>query len=143
MRKTNFASRMAAWLENFRIQDPVDRQMAALLQVILIGFMGILLIAAVVNLSLPQSVIPLQTILVRTSIFISIIGLLLFLLRCGFLRGSIFIIIVLLLVLETFAALVSNLRGIAETLTFFTFAILLAGLFVGRTALLLTFFVSV
>ena len=76
MRKTNFASRMAAWLENFRIQDPVDRQMAALLQVILIGFMGILLIAAVVNLSLPQSVIPLQTILVRTSIFISISGLL-------------------------------------------------------------------
>src|SRR6185503_17471526 len=131
------------WLNNIPIQDPVDRQMAALLQVILIGFIGILIIAAVANMSLPQALISPSAIIVRTSIFILIIGIPLFLLRRGFLRGSIFIIIAILLVLETFVALAGDLRGIAETLTFFTFAILLAGLFVGRTALSITFLVSI
>jgi len=131
------------WLNNIPIQDPVDRQMAALLQVILIGFIGILIIAAVANMSLPQALISPAAIVVRTSIFILIMGIPLFLLRRGFLRSSIFIIIAILLVLETFVALAGDLRGIAETLTFFTFAILLAGLFVGRTALSITFLVSI
>src|SRR6185436_5319542 len=91
----------------------------------------------------PQALISPSAIIVRTSIFILIIGIPLFLLRRGFLRGSFFIIIAILLVLETFVALAGDLRGIAETLTFFTFAILLAGLFVGRTALSITFLVSI
>jgi K+-sensing histidine kinase KdpD len=131
------------WLNNIPIQDPVDRQMAALLQVILIGFISILLIAAVVNVLLPRSLISLQAILVRTSIFVLIIGIPLVLLRRGFLHSSIYLIIAILLILETFVVLVGDLRSIAETLTFFTFAILLAGLFVGRTALLITFLVSI
>jgi len=131
------------WLNTIPIQDPVDRQMAALLQVILIGFIGILLLAAVANFLLPPAVIPRQAIIVRTLTFILIIGIPLILLRRGFLRGSIFIIIAILLLLETFVTLVADLRGIAETLTFFTFAILLAGLFAGRAALLITFFISI
>jgi len=139
----NKTSRWRTWLNNIPIQDPVDRQMAALLQVILMGFIGILLLAAVINFLLPPEVIPRQAIIVRTLIFILIIGVPLFLLRRGFLRSSIFIIISILLALETFVTLISDLRSIAETLTFFTFAILLAGLFVGRTTLLITFLVSV
>ena len=92
---------------------------------------------------LPQSLISPQAIIARTSIFILIIGIPLFLLRRGFLRSSIYIIIAILLMLETFVALVGDLRSTAETLTFFTFAILLSGLFVGRIALLITFLVSI
>jgi signal transduction histidine kinase len=135
-------SRIRRWLNNLPIQDPVDRQMAALLQVILIGFISILLIAAIINFSLPEQVITRSEIIVRTSISILIVGIPLFLLRLGYLRTSIFIIIGILLALETFVTFIADLRSIAETLTFFTFAILLAGLFAGRKALLFTFLVS-
>lgn len=136
-------SRLRRWLHNIPIQDPVDRQMAALLQIILLGFIGILLLSAVINFFLPDQVISRPAILVRTSIFIFIIGIPLFLLRRGQLRASTLIIVGILLTLESFATFMANLRSIAETLTFFTFAILLAGLFIGRWTLFLTFMISV
>jgi signal transduction histidine kinase len=71
-----------------------------------------------------------------------IFGIPLVLLRRGHFRISVIIIITLLLILVTIAILTRDLRSIAENLTFFTLAILLAGLLAGRRALIFTFAVS-
>jgi signal transduction histidine kinase len=139
----NKTLRLSTWLNNIPIQDPVDRQMAALLQVILIGFIGILLIAAILNFLLPDQLITRLEIIVRTSTAILVVGIPLFLLRRGYLRRSIFVIIAILLGLETYVTFIADLPSTAGTLTFFTFAILLAGLFVDRKALLITLSISI
>lgn len=143
MRKINFTSRTGTWLKNLAMQDPVDRQMAALLQVILLGFMTIIILAAIVNFLLTAPAIQPTTIILRSFISPLIVGIPLFLLRRGFFRSSVFVIIAILLAIESFAILAANLRSIAETLTFFTFAMLLAGLLIGQRALIITFAVSV
>lgn len=113
--------------------------MASLLQVILIGFMVIIVLSAILNLILPPATVPWQEIIIRSLIFFAITGIPLFLLRRGFFRASVFIIIAIFLGLETYAVVSSDMRSIAETLSIFTFAILLAGLLVGRWALIGTF----
>ena len=45
MKKKTLTSRLRAWLDNLPISDSVERSMAALLQVILIGFIFILILA--------------------------------------------------------------------------------------------------
>ena len=135
-------SSLRRWLNNIPIQDPVDRQMAALVQVILLGFITIIILAALVNILLPGTTIPSQRIILQTIFSLLIIGIPLLLLRRGFFRSSVFVIITILLAIESFAILAANLRSIAETLTFFTFAILLAGLLINRRALILTFVIS-
>jgi HD-GYP domain-containing protein (c-di-GMP phosphodiesterase class II) len=66
-------------------------------------------------------------------------GFHLFLLRRGYFRSSILIIIGLFFILETVSILSATLRGVAETLLFFTLTILLAGLFLGRRALVIMY----
>ena len=131
-------SRLRDRLNNLPIQDPVARRMAALVQVILLGFMAIVIIAAILNLAIPPG-LPWQAVLIRSSIFILIIGFPLALLRRGYFRTSVLIIIALFFILETIALTLENLRATAETLPFFTLTIILAGLLVGRRALALTF----
>jgi len=143
MRKIKDPSRIASWLNDLPIEDRVERQMATLLQVILLGFITILLLAALVNFVLPGAAVPPQTILLQTFISLLVMGIPLFLLRRGSFRASVFVIIALLLIVESFAILSSNLRAVAETLTFFTFAILLAGLLLSQRALILIFVVSI
>jgi signal transduction histidine kinase len=142
MRKANVTSHIDTWLKSIPIQDPVDRQMAALLQVILLGFMTIFLLAGLVNLLLPGRTVPSQTIIIQIFIALLTIGIPLFLLRLGAFRISVFVIIALLLIIEAYAILAADLRSVAETLTFFTFAILLAGLLMGQRTLVFTFAVS-
>ncbi len=134
-------SRLRAWLNDLPIPDPVDRRMATLLQVILIGFIAVIVIASVLIMMVPP-VISGQVILVRSFVFILIIGIPLALLRRGYFRGSTLIIIAIFFLLETFAVTRASLREIAETLSFFTLAIILAGLLVSRRALALTFVLS-
>ena len=143
MSKTKDPSRIRAWLNNIPIQDPVEREMAALLQLILLGFIAILLLAMLANFLIPGAAVAPQTILLQTFISLLVMGIPLFLLRRGSFRASVFVIIALLLSVESFAILSSNLRAVAETLTFFTFAILLAGLLLSQRALILTFVVSI
>lgn len=138
MKKT----RLANWLDNLPIQDPVNRRAASLLQIILLGLIAIFGIATTLNLLISPAAIPPQSHLLRGALFISVIGIPLILLRRGYFYGSIIIIVGLFLTLETYAILAANLRSIAETLTFLTLAILMAGLLVGRRALLLTFLLS-
>jgi len=115
--------------------------MAALVQVLLLGFMFIVALSGVLNVALPSS-IPWQGTLFRTFLFIFIIGIPLILLRRGYFRGSVVLIIAMLLVLETYAVISTNLRSIAETLAFFTLAIILAGSLLSGRALVITFFIS-
>ena len=133
------ASRLRAWLNDLSIQDPVNHRMAALVQVMLIGFIAIIVTSSILNIVISPSSIPPQIILIRTVIFILIIGIPLLLLRRGHFRSSVLFIIAIFLLVETFAVLSASLREIAETLSFFTLAIILAGLLLGRRELLLTY----
>ena len=138
MRTKTFASPLREWLSHLPIQDPVQRRMAALVQVILLGFIAIILIAAILNLVIAPG-LPWQVVLIPNSIFILIIGIPLVLLRRGYFRTSVLIIIALFFILETIAITIESLRATAETLPFFTLAIILAGLLLGRRALVVTF----
>jgi signal transduction histidine kinase len=80
-------SRVRGWINNIPIQHPVDRQMAALLQVILLGFIGMIVMAGVLNLLIPPITVPPSVIIIRSTIFVLIAGVPLFLLRRGALRS--------------------------------------------------------
>jgi len=116
--------------------------MASLIQTLLIGFMVIIMIAAILNLFITPVTSAPQAVVIRTFIFLMIVAIPLFLLRRGSFRSSVFFIITIFLALETFAVTAANLRSIAETLLFFTLAILLAGLLIGRSALIVTFVIG-
>ena len=143
MKNKTPAPHWRAWLNALPIQDPVNRRMAALVQVMLIGFIAIIILASILNIVLsPDNFLP-QIVLIRTAIFVLIIGIPLFLLRRGQFRSSVLIIIAIFLLVETFAVMSTSLREIAETLSFFTLAITLAGLLLGRRELLFTYLFSV
>jgi len=135
-------SRLRFWLNNIRIEDSTNRQMAQLLQVMLLGTVAIIIVSTILNLfffplDYPWYVVVTQSLLVS---FIFILPLIL--LRRGYLRTSVAIIIAIFLLLVSTSILRSNLRALAENLTFFTFAIFLAGLLINRKALILTLGIS-
>jgi signal transduction histidine kinase len=142
MQNKTSISRLGSWFNKLPIEDPIDRQMAALVQILLIGLMFIILAAGGINLVIQTGSIPWQANLLRTFIFVAIIGIPLALLRQGYFRGSVMLIIAILLFLETYAVLASSLRSIAETLSFFTLAIILAGSLLSRRVLWVTFAIS-
>ena len=133
-----FVSHLREWLRPLPIRDPVERRMAALLQIILLGFIAILLIAVVVNLILAPDLLW-GLVIIRSAIFILVVCIPLVLLRRGYFRASLQLIIALFLFLGTAAIRAAGLRAAPELLSFFTLAIVLAGLLVGRRALLATF----
>jgi signal transduction histidine kinase len=132
-------SRFRTWLNNIPIQDPVNRQMAALLQVMLLGLIAVFVAATLVNLFLSTDI---DAILIDGLENTIIFTIPLILLRRGFFQISIYYLIALLLILVTAAVLATDLRSQAETLIFFTLGILLAGLLTGWRALIITFVVS-
>jgi signal transduction histidine kinase len=142
MNKRNLSSRMRRWLKNLPIKDPVDRQMASLLQVMLLGLIAITFIATAVNLILSAEIYTWQEIVRQGFLITLIFGVPLVLLRRGHFRFSVYFIVALILILVTFDILSANLRTIDETLTLYTLAILLAGLLIGRRALIFTFSIS-
>jgi len=135
-------SRFRAWLNNIPIEDPVYRQMGALLQVILLGLITIFILAVIITLFLPPSTTPMISAVVRLFFGSFIFGTPLVLLRLGKYYGSVYTILALLLIVMTYAVFNANLRDIAETLTFFTLAIVLAGLLAGRKTLIIIFLFS-
>jgi signal transduction histidine kinase len=143
MPDTTLISRVHSWLNDLPIRDPVNRRMASLLQILLIGFMIIVIIATILNLFIIPKTPPPHILVFRTASFLLVIGIPFFLLRRGFFYTSVFSIIAIFLTLETFVIAAANLRSIAETLSFFTLAIFLAGLLIGRRVLILTFAVGV
>lgn len=133
-----FVSHLREWLRPLPIRDPVERHMGGLLQVILLGFIAVILIAVVVNLILAPE-LPRGILRFRGAIFILLIGIPLALLWRGYFRTSVKVIIALFLILGTAAISIVSLRETAEILSFFTLAIVLAGLLVGRRALVISF----
>ena len=142
MNKQKHPSRLRRWLNDIPIEDPINRQMASLLQVMLLGLIAIILVATVVNFILSPEPYARQEVITQGLLVSIIFGIPLILLRRGHFHISVYFIIALFLILVTFAILAANLRSVAETLTFFTLAILLAGLLVSRRALIITFTIS-
>ena len=138
-----FTSSLRAWLNALPIQDPVNRHMAAFLQVMLLGFVALVIIASILSLIISPSNISPQFVLIRGAVFILIIAIPLVLLRGGHFRSSVLIVIGIFLLLETGAVWSTTLRDVAETLSFFTLAIILAGLLVDRPVLVITYLLSV
>ena len=142
MTDTTLTTRIHLWLNNLPIQDPINRRMASILQIVLIGFMVIVIISAILNILISPALPSPPGIVFRSSIFFIVIGIPLVLLRRGYFRSSVYFIIAIFLMLESFAVAVANLRSVAETLSFFTLATFLAGLLVSRKALITTFLLS-
>jgi signal transduction histidine kinase len=143
MNPASFMSRLRAWLNRIPIRDAIDRRMAILLQVMLLGFMSILVTATIISLFLAPATDSRQEILIDNAVFLLVVCIPFFLLRQGYFRSSVFTIIAAFIGLETFAIVSSDLRSIAETLSLLTLAILLAGLLIGRKALTVTFALGV
>jgi PAS domain S-box-containing protein len=146
MRNQTFASLLRTWLDDLPIHDPVDRRMAALLQFILLGFIAITLLALVLNPILGSALSPQE---LRTTMAANSIGVLVFalpwvLLRRGYFRASVLLIIGILFILTTLSLLLAmSLREANGTLFPLTLAMILAGLLVGGRALLFTLVLSV
>ena len=133
---------LRAWLNNIPVPDPVNRCMAAHLQVMLIGFTALVIIASILSLVILPSGITPQFVLIRGAIFLLIIAIPFVLLRGGHFRSSVLIVITVFFLLEAGAVLSASLREVAETLSFFTLAIILAGLLVGRRVLVITYLLA-
>ncbi|MBL8050844.1 MAG: GHKL domain-containing protein [Anaerolineales bacterium] len=134
-------TRLRNWLNNIPIADPINRQMGVLLQIILVGFIAVLLLAAGVNVFLAETT-SLQTILINTSIFVLGLATLLFFLRRGYFYSITAIIISVFIFTQSYAILVTSLLEVQSTLTFYTLAILLAGLLINPRALWFVFTMS-
>lgn len=142
MKKESRLQKLLSYFDILPISDPIERRMASLLQVMLLGFIVILLIAAALNLILARE-IPWQTILVRNLIFLVILSIPMILLRKGYFKSSALIVISIFFLLEAFALLISNIHEASNTFSFFTLAIILAGLLLGRHMLAVVFLLSV
>lgn len=142
MENKTFAAGLRTWLKRLPVQDPVDRYSAGLLQAVLFGFIAIISISCVLNLALAPRSIPWQIILIRSATAILIVCIPLVLLRRGYFHGSVLIVTALFFGFETYAILRAGLREVADTLSFFTLAIILAGLLVSRRSLTITLILS-
>ena len=136
------ASRLGIWFNKLPIKDPIDRKMAILVQGLLIGLMLMVVLAAAINLIIAADNIPWQAILLRSFVFLLILSIPLVLLRRGKFRASVVLIIGILVILEGIAVTTTSLRSIAETLSFFTLSIILAGAILERRALWGVFILS-
>lgn len=133
-------SRFRIWLNNLPIEDPVNRQMGVLLQIILLGLILLFVIAMIANLFLATD--PFEA-LIQGLELSTIFAIPLILLRRGYFRISIYYLIAPFLILITAGIYAADLRSEAETLVFLTFTIIMAGLLIGRRALILIYGVSV
>ena len=132
-------TRLRNWLNNIPIPDPINRQIAVLLQVILIGFTFIVIISAVVNMVLSETT-PWQNVLSNALIFVLGLTSLLFFLRRGYFYSITMIIVGVFVFVQSYAIIVTSLLEVEDTLTFYTLAILLAGLLINPRSLWLVFF---
>jgi len=145
MKNASFASRLRVWLNNIPIQDPVERPLAALFQVILIGLMAVVILATLLLITISPLSVQEKLDVVKSDLFgLLVVGLPLILLRRGYFHGSALIIIGILFITPALAVtVVFDLLHSGGILFQFTLAILLAGLLVSRRALLLIFLLSV
>jgi signal transduction histidine kinase len=142
MKPVSLFSRLRAWLNDIPVRDAIDRRMATLLQVMLIGFMFVIVIGTVLSLIIAPATDSRQEKLIYNAIFLFVVWAPFFLLRRGHFRASVFTIIAAFIGIEAYVIVYSDLGSAAGTLSLLTLAILLAGLLIGRQALLVTFLLA-
>jgi PAS domain S-box-containing protein len=144
MKKESFAFRLRAWFNNLPIQDPVERRMASLLQIILIGLIVLILFATMVLMAVPSLDTKEKWDALKGNFFgFLVVALPLSLLRRGYFRSSVLIIITILFITPALAVtVVFDLPNSGGILIQFTLAILLSGLLVSRRVLALVFGLS-
>jgi signal transduction histidine kinase len=144
MKRAAITSRLRRWLNNLPIQDPIERPIASLLQVVLIGLIVVVILATIIIVSIPTLSIQEKVNGIRSNLIgFLVVALPLSLLRRGYFRGSALIVIIVLFITPTLAVTVAfDLLNSGGILFQFTLAIILAGLLVSRRALALTFGLS-
>src|SRR5687768_8472487 len=137
MKRAAITSRLRRWLNTLPIRDPVERSIASLLQVVLIGLIVVVILATIVMVLIP--ILSPQEKLngIRSNLMgLLVVALPLSLLRRGYFRGSALIIISILFITPTLGVtVVFDLLNSGGILFQFMLAIILAGLLVGRLAL--------
>lgn len=128
-------------LNQIPIQDPIQRHMASLLQVILLGLMGIVVVATAVFMISPGlSAREKSEVLIGDLIGFLVVFLPFVLLRRGYFRASALVIIGILFITPTLAITVAYDLPNSDGILFqYTLAILLSGLLVSRRVLALVF----
>jgi len=144
MKMETVTSRLRAWLNNIPIQDPIERRIASLLQVVLIGLIVVVILATLVLVAFPGlSAQEKLDVIMSDLLGLLVVMLPLGLLRRGYFRGSTLLIISVLFITPTLAVtVVFDLPNSGGILFQFTLAILLAGLLLSRSALAFTFGLS-
>jgi signal transduction histidine kinase len=145
MKRAPFTSRLRRWLNNLPIQDPIERSIAFLLQVVLIGLIVVVILATIVIVTIPTLSVQEKLNGMRSNLLgLLVVALPLGLLRRGYFRGSALILIIILFITPTLAVTVAfDLLNSGGVLFQFTLAIILAGLLVSRRALALTYGLSI
>jgi PAS domain S-box-containing protein len=144
MKKVTRVTRLNNWLNNISIQDPVERHMASLLQIVLIGLMIVVILATLALVAVPeQSAQEKINVILNDAVGFLVIMFPLGLLRRGYFRASVLIIISILFITPTLAvAVLFDLPSSGGILFQFTLAIILAGLLVSRSALVIIYTLS-
>ena len=140
MKRVDLTPRLRRWLDNLPIQDPVERPIASLLQVVLIGLIVVVILATLVLVTVPTLSVQEKLSAIRSNLMgLLVVALPLSLLRRGYFRGAALIIIIILFITPTLAVIVVfDLLNNGGILFQFTLAIILAGLLLNRRALALT-----
>ncbi|HUG34761.1 MAG TPA: PAS domain S-box protein [Anaerolineales bacterium] len=134
---TPLTTRLKTWLNTIPIKDPVQRQMAALLQVVLLGLMVVIVLATIALLVIPTNPVQETSQALKGNFMGFLVVLLPFLLlRRGYFRGAVLIIITILFITPALAiTVVFDLHNSGGILFQFTLAIILSGLLVDRRTL--------
>jgi PAS domain S-box-containing protein len=144
LKNEHFTTRLRTWLNKFPIQDPIERRIASLLQVTLIGLIVVIILATLILVSIPSlSAKEKLDVLISDFFGLLVVALPLGLLRRGYFYASALIVISILFITPTLAVIaVFDLPSSGGILFQFTLAIILAGLLISRRALVLTFGLS-
>jgi PAS domain S-box-containing protein len=144
MNRVPFISRLRRWLNKTSIQDPIQRRLASLLQAILLGLIGVVVLATIFSVMNSTDTVQEKINGIRGNLFgFLVVALPLSLLRRGYFRISALIIIIILIITPTLAIIVVyDILNSGGILFQFTLAIILAGLLVSRRILILTFGLS-
>lgn len=134
---------LAQKLKNFPIDDPIKHRQAALLQVMLMGFLITMLLALGVNLLtfgvaalIPPDSLPNLTVLLATlAAFV--------LLRRGRLNGSVWLIVGVILLILAAQIFIAGLANNETSLMIFLIPVTVAGFILGRPGLILAIAASI
>lgn len=144
MKKNTTLSSLWAWVKHLPIQDPIERRMAVMVQMMLMGFIFIIFIAMGVILFLP-SLTPEEKLNNLVSNFrgMLIFAIPLVFLRRGAYQWAVWIVIALFVVNPAYNIwAVGLIESSTRTLFQFVLAIILAGLLMGRRTLVITYVLS-